>query len=284
MEKLKIVLPKGHLFDSIFKLFLDAGYNIKLNGREYKPYVSDPGLDIKIMKPQNIPKLIELGSHDLGFTGYDWIVETNASVTEILDLKTDPVRLVAAIPDSLSMSTLKNKRIVVASEYETIATTYLDQNGFDYIFLRTYGATEVFPPDDADMIIDNTSTGRTLMENKLKIVDTILSSTTRMIINSNISPNSQKMKKITELKLLFQSILDARDRVMLEMNIPSDKLDTIVPVLPCMQAPTVSSLVGNSGYAIKIAVKKSEIPSLIPKLKAMGARDILEYNFRKVVL
>lgn len=284
MEKLRIVIPKGRIFDAVQELFLEAGFDFKTNGRAYRPYISDPEIEIKIMKPQNIPRLIELGSHDLGFTGFDWITETNAQVVEVMDLGTDPVRIVSAIPEKMTKEELKRKKIIVASEYEQISRNYLEKEGFDYIFLRTYGATEVFPPDDADMIIDNTATGRTLEEHQLKIVDTILYSSTRMIMHADLEKSAFKMKKINELKLIFQAILDARERVMLEMNVPKDKLDVIVPELPCMQAPTVAPLFGDAGYAVKIAVKKKEIPRLIPRLKALGATDILEYNFRKVVL
>jgi ATP phosphoribosyltransferase len=284
MNKLRIVIPKGRIFDSIYQLFIDAGFDMKVNGRAYRPYISDPEIEIKMMKPQNIAKLIELGSHDLGFTGYDWIVETEAHVKEVINLGMDPVQIVSAIPEELSEKNLQQRKIVVASEYEQIARKYLEEKKYDYIFLRTFGATEVFPPDDADMIIDNTSTGRTLREHKLKIVDTIMTSSTRMIMNADIAENSWKMKKIRELALLFKAILDARERVMLEMNVPKDKLDIIVPELPCMQAPTVAPLFGDSGYAVKIAVKKVDIPKLIPRLKELGATDILEYNFGKVVL
>ena len=150
--------------------------------------------------------------------------------------------------------------------------------------MRTFGATEVFPPDDADMIIDNTATGRTLKEHNLRVIGELLKSSTRFIANKEIFEDSRKKEKITEMKMLFQAILDARERVMLEMNIPENRFEEIVKILPCMRSPTVAPLFGEKGFAVKVAVKIEETTKLIPKLKRLGATDILEYEIRKVVL
>ena len=284
MSKLKMVIPKGRIYSNVVKLLNDSGFGIEADERIYVPRIEDVELEAKIMKPQNIPKLLELGSHDVGFTGYDWIVETNADVIEIIDLKFDPVKIVAAVPIMQPKKDLRQKPIVVASEYEKIATEYLDQKKYQYILLRTFGATEVFPPDDADMIIDNVSTGRTLQEHNLQIIDTILESSTRFIANKEIMKDAWKREKISEMEMIFKAVLDARQRVMLEMNVPKEKLEEIVKFLPCMRSPTVAPLYGEQGYAIKIAVKKQEVIKLIPLLKKYGATDILEYDFKKVVL
>jgi len=236
------------------------------------------------MKPQNIPKLLELGSHDVGFTGHDWIIETSADVEELMDLKFNPVKIVAAIPEHEQPEKLIRRKIVVASEYENISSKFLNERGFDYVFLRTFGATEVFPPDDADMIVENTETGRTLAEHNLKVMADILDSSTRFIANKTALADEWKHEKIYELKMVFRAILDARGRVMLEMNVPSEKLEEIIKMLPCMRSPTVAPLYGEQGYAVKIAIKKQEVTKLIPFLKKMGATDILEYEFRKVVI
>lgn len=284
MSKLKMVIPKGRIYSNVVKLLNDSGFGIEVDERIYVPRINDSEIEAKIMKPQNIPKLLELGSHDVGFTGYDWIVETDAKVSEIIDLKFDPVKIVAAMPEALLTKDWRHKPIIVASEYEKIATEYLDQKKYQYILLRTFGATEVFPPDDADMIIDNVSTGRTLQEHNLQVIDTILESSTRFIANKEILKDPWKQEKINEMKLIFKAVLDARQRVMLEMNVPKEKLEEIVKFLPCMRSPTVAPLYGEQGYAIKIAVKKQEVIKLIPLLKKYGATDILEYDFRKVVL
>lgn len=284
MKKLRIAIPKGSIYESVVTLLVDAGIHIYKNERVYRPIVNDPELEIKILRPQNIPELIEYGSHDTGFTGKDWIVESQVEVVEVLDLKLDPVKIVSAIPENMDEKNLRKKRIIVASEYERLTKNFLDKEGFRYRYVRTYGATEVYPPEDADMIVDNTATGNTLKEHKLKIFKVIMDSTTRFIASKKIIKDIWKRNKIEELKMVFQAVLDARERVMLEMNVPKDKFDAIVKILPCMRSPTVAPLYGEKGFAVKVAVKKNEVAKLIPKLKKLGATDILEYEFRKVVV
>lgn len=284
MSKLKMVIPKGRIHSNVLRLLNDAGFGVESEERIYIPRVQDVEIEAKIMKPQNIPKLIELGSHDVGFTGHDWVVETQADVVEVLDLGFDKVKIVAAIPKTLSKKKLKEKKIVVASEYEHIASDFLIKENYDFILIRTYGATEVFPPDDADMIIDNVSTGRTLIEHNLQIIHTMIESSTCFIANKNVLKDDWKAEKISEIKMLLQAVLDARDRVMLEMNVPNEKFEKIIKILPCMRSPTVSPLYGEQGYAVKVAVNKHQVVKLIPLLKKYGATDILEFEFRKVVL
>jgi len=284
MKPLKIVVPKGRLNKKVLGLLNEVGLGIECDERNYIPRVEDPEIEIKIMKPQNIPQLVNVGSHDIGFTGLDWMLETQAEVEEILNLGFDPVSIVAAAPYYLTKEDLKKRRIVVATEYEAIARKYLDNEGFDYYLIRTFGATEVFPPDDADMIIDNMASGRTLEEHKLKIIDCLALSSTRMIGNKNSLRDPWKKNKTGELVTLMQAVLYAKDRVMLEMNVPGSQLDAIAHVLPCMRAPTIALLYNNEGYAVKVAVKKTEAAKLIPKLKSMGATDILEYAMRKVLI
>lgn len=283
-KKLRVVIAKGRIFQNIAQLLHDVGIDLRASERDYRPVVNNLDIAIKLMKPQNIPKLVELGSHDIGFTGKDWVVETASDVHEVMDFGFDPVRIVAAIPEHLDQETLRQQRIVVASEYERIATSYLQHNGYDYVLLKTFGATEVFPPDDADMIIDNTSTGRTLQEHKLQIIDTVLASSTRFIANHAAMQDPWKSEQIRQMEILFQSTLAARERVMLEMNVPKEHFDETVKLLPCMRSPTVSPLYGEAGYAVKVAVKKSEVLYLIPKLKRLGVTDILEYELRKVII
>ncbi|MBO7486290.1 MAG: ATP phosphoribosyltransferase [Spirochaetaceae bacterium] len=282
MEKLKILLPKGRIFDNVISLFAGAGISIKLPDRAYRPIVNQDDLEAKVMKPQNIGKLLELGAHDVGFTGRDWIEETGADVEEIMDLGFDPVRIVAAVPNEIDDKALMNKRMIVATEYEKIAEKWLTKKNISHIIVRTYGATEVFPPDDADMIVDNSATGRTLIENGLRIVDTLMTSSTRMFASKAAMADPQKKQKILELKMLFSAVLSASDRVMLEMNVPKAKFESLVKGVPAMRSPTVSPLYGDDGYAIKTVVKKSEVPNLLPKLKNLGATDILEYDLRMV--
>ena len=284
MDKIKMVLPKGRLYNRVAALLNDAGIGVEADDRLYIPRVEDPEVEAKIMKPQNIAQLVEVGSHDVGFTGYDWMVENSADVETLLDLRFDPVDIVAAVPEEKDEESLRMERIVVASEYQNIALNYLNGAEYDYYFIRTFGATEVFPPEDADMIIDNMSSGRTLREHHLKVVDHIMTSSTRLIANKATMGDPWKRAKIEGWLTLFRGVLDARGRVMLEMNVPEERFDTVVKVCPCMRAPTVSSLSNGAGYSIKIAVKRGEAAKLIPRLKQMGATDILEYEFRKVVV
>jgi ATP phosphoribosyltransferase len=235
------------------------------------------------MKPQNVGELLELGSHDAGFTGIDWIQENGADVEEILDLGMDRVRIVAAIPAGTSEAELKSRKIVAATEYVNLAEKWLKKENYNYRILRTYGATEVFPPDDADMIIDNTASGQTLKDNGLKIIATILESSTRFVASGAAMANPEKRGRIEELAMLFKAVLEGRDRVMLEMNVTEENFNELVSGLPAMRSPTVAPLSGSDGFAVKIAVKKHEVPELIPKLKKLGAGDIVEYDLRKVV-
>ena len=282
-EKLRILIPKGRIFENISLLFNEAGYPLRLADRTYRPLISADWMDAKIMKPQNVGELLELGNHDAGFTGSDWIKESYADVEDILDLGFDRVRIVAAIPSDYIEESLKSRRILVATEYVNLAEKWLSDSGYDYRLLRTYGATEVFPPDDADMIIDNTSSGQTLKDNSLKIIASLLESSTRFVASKAAMADPEKRSRIEELTMLFQAVLDGRDRVMLEMNVAEEHFSALVTGLPAMRSPTVSPLCGNDGFAIKIAVKKSEVPELIPRLKKLGAGDIVEYDLRKVV-
>jgi ATP phosphoribosyltransferase len=283
MENLRILIPKGRIFNNVARLFDEAGFPFDMPDRAYRPVAGVSWLDAKIMKPQNVGELLELGSHDAGFTGIDWIKESGAQVEEIMDLGLDRVRVVAAIPGDKSEAELKTRKLVAATEYVNLAEAWLLANGYHYRILRTYGATEVFPPDDADMIIDNTASGQTLRDNGLKIIDTILESSTRFVAGKAAMADREKRARIEELAMLFRAVLDARDRVMLEMNVASDRFEALVSGLPAMRSPTVSPLNGG-GCAVKIAVRKRDVPELIPKLKKLGATDIVEYDLRKVVL
>jgi ATP phosphoribosyltransferase len=283
MDKLRILIPKGRIFENVSRLFTDAGFPMYLADRTYRPVIHADWLDAKIMKPQNVGELLELGSHDAGFTGVDWIRESGADVEEILDLGLDRVRIVAAVPAGLDDAALRSKKLVAATEYVNLAEAWLKKSGYQYRILRTYGATEVFPPDDADMIIDNTSSGQTLRDNGLRIIDTILESSTRFVASKAALADGEKRGRIEELAMLFRAVLDGRERVMLEMNIPKARFAEIAAGLPAMRSPTVAPLYGDEGYAVKIAVKKNEVPEIIPRLKKLGAVDIVEYDLRKVV-
>lgn len=284
MTTINLALPKGRMAEGVLKLMEEAGLKVLANGRNYRPLCRDPRFELKILKPQDIVRMVELGRHDLAFAGHDWVVELGASVDELLDTELDSVRIVAAAPEALVASgELKNRPIVVASEYERITRDWLDRQGYDAVFVRSHGATEVFPPEDADMIVDNTATGRTLVENGLAEIATLMRSSTRLIANPALMKGPQG-EAVEEFLLLLRSVLDARKRVMLEMNVGAAALEAVLGALPCMRRPTVMPLSGDGGFAVKSAVLRAEVPAIIPRLKAAGAVDILEYPFSKVVL
>jgi len=282
MSRLRILIPKGRIYDNVERLFSEAGFHVSLSDRTYRPSIGVDWLEAKIMKPQNVGELLEIGSHDAGFTGNDWIKESSSCVEEIVDLGFDKVSIVAAVPNDYDEKFLRSKKIVVATEYVNLSENWLKSNGYQYRILRTYGATEVFPPDDADMIIDNTASGKTLRDNGLKIIGTLLESSTRFVASKSALADKEKRRWIEELAMLFKAVLDGRERVMLEMNIPKDKFESLSS-LPAMRSPTVASLYADAGYAVKIAVNKHEVPDIIPRLKELGALDIVEYDLRKVV-
>ena len=280
---LKLVLPKGRINTKVLELLSDCGIKLVGTDRNYRPTAYGFDFEVKLLKSQNIPSLVEMGQHDIGFAGMDWILERNCDVEILKNLNFDPVRIVACIPEDWDWAEVKSRPVIVASEYKNIAERYLTENGFDFQLLRSYGATEVFPPEDADMIIDNTSTGSTIIANRLKIVDTVMTSGTQFIANKNVMKDAGKRKDIEDLLTLMQSVLNGRERVLLEMNCGNDQIDTIVSLLPSMRNPTVAKLYNNDGFAIKAAVKKSEIRELIPKLLEAGATDILETAIRKAI-
>ena len=281
--KLKMVIPKGRIYTKVAELLDEIGIKLRGSDRSYRPNCSDLALEVKLLKSQNIPPLLALGQHDIGFAGLDWIIEQDATVDCLLDLKFDPVKLICAVPESSDWSEMKQRKLIAVSEYRRISENYLKQQGIDYTFVRAYGATEVFPPEDGDLIIDNTSTGSTLVANNLKIVDTVMQSTTQFIANPTSLENPDKRDKVENMIRLMQSVLSGRQRVLLEMNCTSEALEKVVALLPSMRAPTVSELYLQSGFAVKSAVPKVEVNALIPELIKAGASDILETQIRKIL-
>ncbi len=285
---LRLTIPKGRIQEKVMTLLGQIGMNFLADGRSYRPLCSDPYVVTKLLKSQNIPSLVALGRHDCGFSGYDWIVEQDADVVQLLDLNFDPVKIVAAMPEDLvGDADFKTKdfgrKLIVASEYQNLTKRFIERNKLNAIFVQTFGATEALPPEDADVIVDNTSTGTTLKHNRLLVVEELMRSTTRFICNKQALEDPIKRKMLEEMTMLMKSTLLAKEKVMLEMNVSKDDFEKVVSNLPCMRAPTISELYNGDGYAIKIAVPVKEVPDLIPTLVSMGARDILEYKVEKIV-
>ena len=270
--------------EGVLRLMEEAGFRVRSAGRNYRPLCSDDRFELKLLKSQDIVRMVEMVRHDLAFAGFDWVEELGAQVEELLDTGLDSVRIVAAAPQAyVASGELRRRPIVVASEYERITKAWLEREGYDALFVRSHGATEVFPPEDADMIVDNTATGRTLQENGLAEVAVLMRSSTRVIAAPGLM-EGPKGQDVSEFLLLLRSVLDARRRVMLEMNVSGGRLEAVLAELPSMRTPTVMPLSGNGGYAVKSAVLRADIARLIPRLKQAGATDLLEAPFSKVVL
>ena len=272
----RLALPKGRMQAGVLGLLTAAGIRVELGERRYRPSVSVAGLSAKLLKPQNVVEMLHAGSRDVGFAGADWVEELDGTLVELLDTGLDPVRVVAAAPASVAGNGLEaGVELTVASEYQRLAARWIAARGLDATLVRSYGATEVFPPEDADVIVDNTATGATLEANGLEIVDELMRSSTRLYANPRALDDARHRERIENLVLVLKSVVEARCRVMLEVNVDGGRLDDLVAILPCMRKPTVSRLHGDEGYAIRVAVLRDVLPALIPRVKARGGTDLV---------
>lgn len=281
---LRLAVPKGRMYDGIRDLLAQAGINIQLTARSYRPHISLADCEVKVLKPQNVVEMLHAGSRDVGFAGADWVAELDCDLVELLDTGLDPVQVVAAAPKTLLKDgTLPSARLVVASEYQRLTREWIKDQGLEADFVRSYGATEVFPPEDADLIVDNTATGSTLVANQLQIVDELMRSSTRLYAHPEALKNPIRREAIDRLVLLVKSVLEARKRVMVEVNVSEKGLAALLTVLPCMRQPTVSTLAGGGGFAVKAAVPRDRLPEVIPQLTAQGGSDIVVTKLAQIV-
>ncbi len=282
---LRLGLPKGRMQEGVSALLRDAGIAVRLGARGYRPTVGLDQTETKLLKPQNVVEMLHAGTRDVGFAGADWAAELDAELVEVLDLGLDPVRVVVAAPTSLldAQGRLPRRPLVVASEYERLTRQWVARAGLDATFVRSYGATEVFPPEDADIIVDNTATGATLVANGLQIVDEVMTSSTRLFASQAAWADPERRARIEDLRLVLDSVLQARRRVMVEVNVSADQLEALVAILPCMREPTVSALHAASGYAVKAAVPRAVLPTLIPAVRAVGGTDIVVSVLSQIV-
>lgn len=281
---IKLAIPKGRMYDGVSRLMSDAGIKIRTSSRDYRPTLSLPGYDVKILKPRAVIEMLDLGARDLGFAGEDWVSEDDADLVELLDTGLDRVRLVAAVPERSNKDELLNRDgAIVASEYVNITQRWIDAKGYNARLIRSYGATEVLPPEDADCIIDNTATGSTLDANNLRIIDELMVSTTRLYASKPAMENPVKREQIERFTLLVRSVLEARVRVMLELNVSSDNLAGVIDILPCMRTPTVAPMHNNDGFAVKVAVPREQLTQVIPLIKQRGGTDIIVTNPGQIV-
>jgi ATP phosphoribosyltransferase len=281
---LRLAVPKGRMYDGVTRLLGDAGIHLTQTVRSYRPHISLDGCEVKVLKPQTIVEMLHAGSRDLGFAGADWVAELDGSLVELADTGLDPVRVVAAAPvDLVPEGQLPSGPLVVASEYENLTRRWIADRCPEATFVRSYGATEVFPPEDADLIVDNTATGSTLEANNLRIIDQLMTSSTRLYANPRALEQPDRRAIIDDIVLLVRSVLEARLRVMVEVNVAPDRLEALLAVLPCMRQPTVSQLAGGDGFAVKAAVPRKDVPAVIPRLKAAGGEDIVVTRIAQII-
>jgi len=276
---LRLGLPKGRMEAGVLTLLADAGIHVRPSARGYRPQVSLPDTEAKLLKPQNVVEMLAAGSRDVGFAGADWVAELGADLVELLDTELDPVHVVAAAPEG----ELPDRRLIVASEYRRLAGAWITRRGLTADLVHSYGATEVFPPEDADIIVDNTASGATLEANGLRVVDCLLASSTRLLVNPRTLDVPERRRRVEDLVLLLRSVLDARRRVMLEVNASAACLEAVVAVLPAMRRPTVAPLFGDDGFAVKAAVPSELLPQVIPALKAAGGTDVVVSRLAQIV-
>lgn len=283
-EMLRLAIPKGRMYEGVVGVLADAGISVSQTARSYRPHVTLDGCEVKILKPQNIVKMLHASSRDVGFAGADWVAELDADLVELVDTGLDPVRVVAAAPATmLDDGRLPDRPLVVASEYDRLTRAWIAERGLDASFVRSYGATEVFPPEDADLIVDNTATGSTLEANDLQIVDELMRSSTRLYACPRALDDPQRRPMIENLVLLIESVLEARLRVMVEVNVTKESLPALLEVLPCMRQPTISQLADGEGFAVKSAVPRSVLPDVVPRIKAAGGSDIVVTRLAQIV-
>lgn len=288
-NKLKLGLPKGSLQDATLDLFAKAGFHFSISSRSYFPSIDDDELEAILIRAQEMARYVEQGAFDVGLTGKDWIMETGADVVEVADLMYSkasmrPVRWVLAVPESSpvqSVKDLEGKRI--ATEVINIAKSYLAKNGVKAEVEFSWGATEVKPPDLVDAIIDVTETGSSLRANKLRIVEVILESNTKLIANKAAWQDGWKREKIENMAMLLHGAINAQGKVGLKMNIRKSDLQTVLTKIPALRNPTVSNLSNEAWVAIETIVDEKIVRKIIPDLKRAGAEGIFEYEINKLI-
>ncbi|MDO5320656.1 MAG: ATP phosphoribosyltransferase [bacterium] len=282
-------LPKGSLQESTFALFKRAGFNVSCSSRSYYPSIDDEEIKCRLLRPQEMSRYVELGLLDAGICGYDWVYENGSDVVDVCELNyskatSNPVRWVLAVPNDSKIKTvkdLKGKRI--STEALGIVNRYLKANGVKADVEFSWGATEVKAPELVDAIVDLTETGSSLRANNLRIVDTILTSTTRLIANKKAWKDKAKRAKIEQLKMLLTAALDAQKRVLIKLNAPAKKLEKITAALPALHAPTVNKLNDSDWFAVESVVEERQVRDLVPVLKAAGATGIIELPLNKII-
>ena len=292
---LNLVLPKGSLEAATLELFASADLSVRRSSDvDYRASIDDPRInEVRILRPQEIPVYVAEGRFDLGITGRDWIEERGSNVVSLGELgyskaTSNPIRVVLAVPadspyDSIEALSKHTERLRVSTEYPELTSRALLAEGIDADVSLSYGATEAKVPDIADCVVEITETGRALRAAGLKIIHTLLTSRTELIANLDAANDPAKRHAMGQIMTLLAGTLEAREKVLVKLNVSSEQLQSVLEVLPSLRSPTISELSGGSGYAVETVVEKAVINTLIPALKDNGASDILELALSKIV-
>jgi len=286
---LKLGIPKGSLEEATVNLFAKAGYSIKIKSRSYFPSIDDNEIECMLIRAQEIARYVENGVLDAGLTGKDWIQENRADVVEIADLiysktSSQPVRWVLAVPNESpiqSVKDLQGKRI--ATEAVNMTVDYLKKHGVTADVEFSWGATEVKPPKLVDAIVEITETGSSLRANNLRIIETLMESNTKFVMNKEAYGNPWKKKKVERLVLMLQSAMAANGQVGLMMNVPKNKLDEVMKILPEGKKPTIAELTDSNWMDLTVILEEKLVREIAPDLKALGVEDIVEYSINKII-
>jgi ATP phosphoribosyltransferase len=289
---LKLVLPKGSLEKATLALFEAADLTVKRSSEvEYKGSIADSRIeDVRILRPQEIPRYVAEGLFDLGVAGRDWVEETESDVVVLGDLEyskasSRPFRIVVAVADDAPWDKVEDlpDGVKVSTEYPGLTRRFFAERGVRADVRLSYGATEAKVPDIVDCVVDGTETGRALRAANLRIIGEVLASFTALIANRAAHDDPAKRQAMLQLKVLLDGVLEARGKVLVKLNVGRDGLDEVIRLVPSMKAPTVSVLFGEGGYAVETVVAKAVINTLIPALKDAGATDIIELPLSKIV-
>ena len=288
--RLKLGLPKGSLQEASVQLFRRAGFEITINPRSYFPHIDDAEIECMLIRAQEMARYVEDGVLDAGLTGKDWILENQAAVVEVADLvyakqTMGKVRWVLAVPEKAPFQSIKDlEGKTIATELVKVTEHYLSQNGVKAKVEFSWGATEVKPPVLADAIVEVTETGSSLRANGLRIIDTVLESNTKFIVNHVAWEDEWKRNKIETVILLLQSAIQATGKVGLMLNVRRDDLDRVLSVLPALKRPTISNLSEPDWVAVNTVIDEKTVREIIPRLKAANAQGIVEYPLNKIVM
>ena len=288
-NKLRIALPAGSMNESTFELLRKAGYKVSLQERSYIPTIDDPEIECMLIRAQEISRYVEQGKFDIGITCKDWIEENKSNIIEIAELKysrktTNPMSLVLAVPESSEIKTIKDlEGKTIATELVNVTKQFLEDNKIRANVEYSWGATEAKTPYLVDAIAELSETGASLKANNLRIVATIMQSTTRIIANESSYKDTWKRQKADMFALLLKSALDADGIVGLKMNIPKEKVKLLIECLPALRKPTISSLSEDGWYSVESVLPELEVKNIISKIKSLGAEGIVEYPINKII-